>query len=375
MATSPVVLFHIVQPMSDIAATAWCTLAIACAISTGRVSACVAGLAAGAVILVRPNLAPLAGAVAVLTMGWLRSDAIERFTFDRLSLFLAFAACGAGALATLQWRMYGTPLTTGYGDISEFFAVSNIAPNVRDYAWRLVRGEGPVLVLGACALAGLVTGRSSTASVKQPAVVTALIGGIVLALYLPYGVFPDWSYLRFLLPALPLVFVLTGALAASAAERVPAPARGLVLLLAITIVCALDIVRAGREGAFQLRDFEARYRTMGLYLEAALPKNAVVITSQESGSVRHYTGLPIVRWDLLNVEVDAASATLRAHGKHPVLVVEDWEVPVLRARWPESPIARVDWRPRADVGETTHVWLWDPDDRDREDRYATDRLR
>ena len=35
---------------------------------------------------------------------------------------------------------------------------------------------------------------------------------VLLASYLPYGVFPDWAYLRFLLPALPTAWALVGAL-------------------------------------------------------------------------------------------------------------------------------------------------------------------
>ena len=77
-----------------------------------------------------------------------------------------------------------------------------------------------------------------------------------------------------------------------------------------------------------LRDYEARYRTMGLYLAAShAVATRVIVTSQQSGSAHFYTGLPIVRWDLLAVDLETAIARLRALGRHPVLVVEDWEKP------------------------------------------------
>jgi hypothetical protein len=57
-----------------------------------------------------------------------------------------------------------------------------------------------------------------------------------------------------------------------------------------------------------------------------------------------------------------------------VLVIEDWEKPVLRARF-RGPIASLDWRPRADAGLTTRVGMWDPADRTNPPAVpVTDRL-
>ncbi len=176
--------------------------------------------------------------------------------------------------------------------------------------------------------------------------------------------FTEWSYLRFLLPAFPLAFVLTGALAATAVERLPRPARGIILLVAITAAGSVNVVHASREQAFNLRVFEARYRTAGRYLAAALPRNAAIIAVQQSASVRHYTGLPVVRWDLLAVDLDAAVGILRDRGHYPLVLIEDWERAALQAKFPRSRLARLDWSPRADFGEVTHVWLFDPSDRD-----------
>jgi hypothetical protein len=197
---------------------------------------------------------------------------------------------------------------------------------------------------------------------------------LVLACYLPYAVFREWFYLRFLLPAFPLLFVLVGAIVSEATARVPAPARGIVLLAALTAVGSVNVVNAGREQAFNLRRFEARYRTAGRYLEAALPRNAAILAVQQSGSARHYTGLPIVRWDLLPVAPDDAVARLRGLGRHPVLLVEDWEMRELAAKFPGSAIARLDWPPRADIGDGTRVRLFDPADRAAAAPPHTDRV-
>ena len=113
---------------------------------------------------------------------------------------------------------------------------------------------------------------------------------------------------------------------------------------------------------------------MGHYLRETLPPNAVVLTFQESGAIRYYTGVPIVRWDYLPGDLDAAVEALRQRGLHPLLVVEDWEIPNLRARFPRSALAALDWTPRADIGRTTHVWILDPADREAGRPPVTDRF-
>ena len=118
------------------------------------------------------------------------------------------------------------------------------------------------------------------------------------------------------------------------------PVRGIVLLGSLTLLVSLNVTHAAQQSVYVLRDYEARYRTVGLYLAASQSPDTVIVTSQQSGSAHYYTGLPIVRWDLLAVDLDTAIARLRALGRHPVLVVEDWEKPVLRERFPSGPIGQ-----------------------------------
>jgi hypothetical protein len=186
---------------------------------------------------------------------------------------------------------------------------------------------------------------------------------VTLGSYLSYGVFAEWSYLRFLLPSFPFAFVLVGALATDAAERLPSALRGVALLAALAVVGSLNVTQAQREQAFNLHRYEARYRTAGRYSQAVLPPNAVVVAGQQSASAHHYTSLPVVRWDLLSVDLDAALARLRALGRHPVILIEAWEAPTLQAMFPRSDAARLDWPPRADFGQETRVRLFDPADR------------
>jgi hypothetical protein len=348
-AASPIVLFQAVQPMSDVPVTALWVLAVVLALAPVRHGAVAAGACAGLAILTRPNLLPF---VLVLLLA---RPALVPFTAGLLPAI--------GALALVNWRLYGSPLASGYGDAGELFSFANVAPNAVAYAGRLAQGEWPAIVLAVVSLiiVALIRPKAdATTTVAAAPLVYALAATlIVLVCYLPYGVFAEWSYLRFLLPAFPFVFVAAGALVAQALTRLPATLRGIVPLAALTAVCAANIETARREQAFNLHRYEGRYRDAGLYLADSLPETAVVITSQHSASAAHYARRPILRWDLVPVDLDAAIGTLREAGRVPVLLVEDWEVPALQSRHPRSRAARLDGRARASFGAETRVRLYD----------------
>jgi len=95
---------------------------------------------------------------------------------------------------------------------------------------------------------------------------------------------------------------------------------------------------------------------------------------QESGSARYYAHVPIVRWDLLGADLDGTVAALRALGRHPVFLIEDWETPDFTSRFKASPMATLDWAPRADIGDETRALLFDPVDRDKSGDRPIDRV-
>jgi 4-amino-4-deoxy-L-arabinose transferase-like glycosyltransferase len=374
LATSPIFLFQIVQPMSDVPVTAWWTLATLFAISPVPAGPLAAGATAGIALLTRPNLLPLAIPIAVVSVGWLALRQ-ERAQPRRLLTFAVGLAPAIGALLLLQWRWYGSPLSTGYGAPGDLFTAANIGQNLRDYSARLLTGETPALVLAALSLCVLAFRRSGHATSLRPVVIIwLLVTAAVVACYLPYAVFVEWWYLRFLLPALPFAFVLVGALLTHASRRLHPAVGGVMLLAALVATCSFNILEASRQQAFDMRRYEARYRTAGKYLDAMLPATAVVIAVQESSSARHYAHVPIVRWDLLRVDPEAALARLRTLGRRPFVVVEDWEAADLRARFPQWAIARLDWAPRANIGDDRRVLLFDPADRAPTAAVITDRV-
>jgi hypothetical protein len=411
MATSPVLLFQVVQPMSDVPAATWTVLALLAAITPGRIAAVAAGVAFSMAVATRPNLAPMGLLVVACAAGWPAVN-VTRLHARRVVWTVLGMLPLAAVLMGAQWRLYGSPVATGYGGLDQYFAWASVWPNVTAYTARLMAGETPALLLTLAAMIAIALGaRRGTSGIRgtkpssspvdrhtsdasqsatagdqsdsargrpgrageepvgpslssrlRPSALLAVAGTLcLLVVYLPYVVFPDWAYLRFFLPGLALGFVAAGAVVSEGVAALPSPARGLTLALGLTVACAGNTVVAAREQAFNLQRYESRYRSVGRYLAATLPDSAVVVTSQESGSVRHYTGLPVMRWDLLSVELDDALAFLRGRGRHPVLVIEDWERPLLRAKFPRSEAAtRDDWPLIADIGETTRVWVIDP---------------
>jgi hypothetical protein len=378
MAFSPLLLSQVVQAMSDIPATGLWTLALIAALA-GRPLA--AGAVSGLAIAVRPSLLPLAGVVALLLAIWSEGG---RAAFAALFKFALAVVPAVAALAWIQWSLYANPLASGHGTFAEMFSSTNVLPNIRAYAMRVLTGETPALALIAASIVTSVVGWRGRKSEIRPApaapavipsVCLAVLMAIpVLACYLAYGVFSDWAYLRFLLPIWPAALAAAGAVIGNASLRLSPAIRTQVLLVVLTLVSARNVMKAAHEGSFTLWVDASRYGTAGRYLEAVLPKNAVIVASQHSGSASYYTGRPIVRWDSLHVGFDEALDDLARLGRQPVIVVEDWEEALLRQKFPASTFARLDWPARADFGRTTRVRLFDPADRERPTGRPPDRL-
>ena len=147
VAASPVFLYQLVQPMSDVPVTAWWLLSLWGA-AAGRPFA--AGLGAAAAVLTRPNLAPLAPLVDRGRPGPCASSIPQ--ASGRAAMPPSCARCplaaAAGFLAWLNTRLYGSPLASGYGAASELFALANVPVNTGRYLRWLLETQTPFVLLG-----------------------------------------------------------------------------------------------------------------------------------------------------------------------------------------------------------------------------------
>jgi len=253
--------------------------------------------------------------------------------------------------------MYGSPLASGYGAASDLFQVRNVAPNVERYARWLWESHTPLLAVAL--VAPFVVARRALAGLALAFASTTIV------LYLPYRVFDDWWYIRFLLPAIPFLIVLSAAAIRALVGRVSPRAEPVVIALFVAALAALWVETARTRHAFDLRDWERHFIDAGGFAADHLPPNAAVLTVKHSGSVQYYSQRTIVAWDTLDAgSLDGALAFLRDRGFTPVLLLDTEEEPAFRARFEAaSVIGRLDWPPFARPARTVRVY--DPADRAR----------
>jgi hypothetical protein len=349
VACSPAFLFQLMQPMSDVPAAALWVTAAAFATGASRRAPLMAGLATSAAILVRPNLLPMGIVLGLYFLGK-RSSRLG----DSL-MFAAASAPGCLAVALIQQMFYDSPLRSGYGSLDALFSAANIVPNAARYFTWMWQSHTPAWLF---ALA---------APFVLPGSLTALLlslAAVNVACYLPYAVFNDWWYLRFLLPAIAIVIVLmtavidaiaarTSRIDLSRTQRVRAAVVGVVAL----VICLLFIREALARSVLDLHRLESRYERAGVYVAGHLPPNALVITSWESGSVRFYGHRKTLVWDALDPAwLDRAIAFSRARGLEPFLLFERWEEPNFRQRFAGSAIATLDWPPEAEIAGQVRIY-------------------
>jgi hypothetical protein len=185
---------------------------------------------------------------------------------------------------------------------------------------------------------------------------------LVMACYLPYTVFDHWSYLRFLLPALPGLLVASVAVVASRAARRSTRAALAVVVLFTAPFIVHSVLEVRARGVFDLEALEARFVEAGRFVARKLPANTAVVTEMESGSIRHYAGRPTMGWQLIEPDrLDATLDELKNAGYHPLVLVEAGEDDAFRTRFGgRSPSGSLDWPPLADIRTRVPVRIYDP---------------
>ena len=346
IATTPVFLFQLVQPMNDVTVAAiWTAIVVIAARLPDRPG--VLGGLCGLAILVRPNLAPSVLPVAI----WAIAMAQRRWYVA--GSFLIALSPGVIFTLALNHALYGHALSTGYGAGGDLFSTAYALANVRNYGSALFATTLGFPLLGLAAVKVLRSSRRAVAGL------VVAIATMLAITYLLYSPFAEWWYLRFFLPVLPMLTVLAFAVLELVSRRssvVVGAAAGLVLFMVTSEATAQ---------AMDLSRLEARFRLAGEVMHRRLPDNAVFITVWESGSARYHAQRDAVLWDSLDPQwLDRAVAWLKARGLHPFIAVEEWEEEAFRNRFAaHAAIGSLDWPPRFDVAR--RVRIFDPDDRAR----------
>ena len=314
LAASPVFLFYLMVPMSDLPVTAWWLAGTVLALRPqSRWRLLMSGSVTALALLTRPNLIVLLAPMAVLVT----HDALDnRSRLTRLLWWGIPAATGALGVLIANTALYGSPLQSGYGSLAALYSPRYTWPNLVQFTTWMLRTQTPFIFLALFAR-----------SWHARWCLAFALG--VLACYLWYLPFDNWTYLRFLLPAIPMLLVAASETFVTIVRRYGLP-NGVVLAAALILICTG--MWQGR-AAFTIGRVEARYRAASDVVRT-LPANAVVISNLHSGSIRSYANRMTLRYEWLGADEYAeALHTLREHG-HPLYALLDGaEVADFRARY------------------------------------------
>lgn len=329
-ATSPIVLFMLMPAMSDIpAAAAWATAACF-ALRGGAPSSVAAGFASGIAILIRPNLALLAGPIGVIV---LLASPTWRL---RLARGMAYTAGILPAIVFIGWlfnALYGSPFTSGYGDVGDAFEWSHVWPNARQYLTWLVDSQTWLGVVGLVAV--IVPVRRFWSFVRDRRVMIPLIAviALVVAQYLAYYVYDTWWFLRFFLPIWPYLGLGLAALTVAGMQH----RRAFVAVASAWLVLALGLYNArtaSKLGAFGIWEADRTHPEMSQLVSATVPEHSVVLSLIYSGALRYYGATNTLRYDILpGGWLDKATDWLSSRGVRTYALLEEWEIKEFEKRF------------------------------------------
>lgn len=352
VASSPIFLYQLMNPMSDVPVTAAWTAALVAAASGWPLAA---GVASGIAVAIRPNLA----AAAIALLAW------HVIAGHRPLRYAAGVAPFVAAIGLLNASAYESAVISGYGTLDELYAWSHWRTNVRQFAVWTVETQTPVVAVAALYIAA--PRLFAPSRVRHPRLLIVGFAAAVTLSYVFYQPFDAWWYLRFLLPLWPVMMVLTAA-ALDAAAR-PLRAHGVApFVLAIALLAASGAAIAAKRYAFDVGRSERRYIDVARFVQARTEPQAVMFAVQHSGTLRLYGGRLTLRFDQLDPAwLERAIAFLAARGRHPYIVVEAGERTAFIERFGgQSDVGRLGWAPLGALADA-NVLVYDALDRSRSD--------
>ena len=338
----PLYLFVSLQPMSDLLALVWSMAALYAALRAregwGWALAC--GMAVAWAVLVRPTNLLLAVPV-VLALG----------TQWRSYLWVGLGGLpGALLLAGYNRQVYGSPFVTGYGEVWSAFSWEYVAHNLGFFA-RWIPGLLSPVVLMALGVPFLRAVRRREFYVLG-AWAVMLIG--FYAFYYHSG--ETWWYLRFIIPAFPILILFALAVLQSLTATVPR--RRIIGSVLLAASLAWEISLTYRLELLHNKSGEAAYPNAAAWARTNLPANAAIFCMQVSGAFYYYTDFLLVRWDQVQPS-DMVPLFQTLHEQHrPVYAVlygfeEPGAMKQMGGRWtriaelPNVTVWRVDLVPAA----------------------------
>jgi hypothetical protein len=334
MFATPVFLLQLMAPMTDVPVTAWWLGSAILALSPTRLSLMLSGLTTTLAVMTRPNLVFLGVALAGLVI---RTVRVNFFPITRSLWWCVPATIGPIAIGILNHTLYGSAITSGYGTVESLYSPTYASANISHYLKWLVTTQTVFPLIGLITSPWMIRGdRSRAWSVWW----SCCFAMVVLASYMWYLPLDDWTYLRFLLPAYPVIITLSAAALVRAIVRAGLP-EGLCVAVAVVLVC-FGLWQS--RPAFKVAEFDDRYRAAANFARS-LPSNAVVLANLHSGSVRYYANRVTARYEWIGSDEYNAALRWFQQRAYPVYaVLDESEADEFRAKY--SSIADVSWLDR-----------------------------
>jgi Dolichyl-phosphate-mannose-protein mannosyltransferase len=333
VATSPLVLFMTVTTMTDVpVAAAW---AWAFYLLTGPTvrTAGGAGLLSALAILIRPNLAPLAVVLALHYVLTMRHADSRRHALRQLLAFSAGLLPGILAVSAINAYLYGSPFTSGYGELSGLFAWSRVPTNIRLYLQWFAEVHTPFAFCGFIAILIPVRRLWPGVSDRSLHVIIAAFVLSVWGIYCAWLVFDTWWFTRFLLPSWPFIMLGVGSVVVAAYRSSARSVRPLVAASLVALV-SFQLDNAVAQGTFDTPAARRRFVAVARLVHRMTDENSLIVSLDHSGSIRYYGGRMTMNYSWIppGESLDAIVDWLKARGVRTYLAAEEDELPAIKQR-------------------------------------------
>ncbi len=293
---------------------------------------------------------------------------------ERLKTAVWFAAGAAPfvlAIGVINTRLYGAPWKSGYGSLQEIYGWQQFVSNLSRYPKWFVESQTPFVLF--LIVPFVVWPRLPRE--RRAAFAALALGACAIWLsYMFYMAYEEWWYLRFMLPALPIVLVLAAIGCQLTLAPVAARYRWVILGIIVVSIAFLQITYAIDKTVHRLCSNESAHVSVGDYVRRNLPPNAVVLSLQYSGSLRLYGQRLTMRYDTLSRDWwPRAAEVLTSRGLRPYIVLADFEEATFRRKFQLSNADDAPGSVIAEIATPARVKIYDPLRRETR-RYAINNL-
>lgn len=312
IAITPTYLFVSIQPFSDVIATMWICLAILFCLKgeNNKNFLSLSGLFLGFAILTRPNL-------VLLIVPFLF---FLKYNFKKYFLFFLGVFPGFFALLVFNYFLYGTPFSSGYEGLSLCFRLEYFTARVIHYIYYILGMYTPFIFIF---WTMMFFHKDIT---KEKKIFLILCLPILLLFFSFYYCYKPWTYIRFLLPSLP-VFVIGSLLGVQEFIRrtnfkkiLP----GLIFLPIFFLIIYLNIGITAHRHIFRVKEIENWYPQISKYVKSEIDGKSVVFTRLYSGCLNYYDDIITARWDMVSpLEFDFLIDRLESKGYKCFLLLSD----------------------------------------------------